>query len=158
MDSIGLTLKNAREEAGVSLHEASEDLKIKEVVLCNIEDGNIGGFKDIFELKENVLEYAKYLGQDIAKIDEKFNEYVFEYTSKIPVKEIEKAVLEKNKEETKEIRIISPYTNQKSNQKDNRIFIVIYTLVFILLAFIIIWSVKQITIDSKVANEIAYGK
>ncbi len=52
MDQIGLLLKETREESGVSLIEASNDLKIKQVILENIEEGNSGAFKDIFELKE----------------------------------------------------------------------------------------------------------
>ena len=41
-------LRGAREENGVSLEEASEDLKIKPAILYNIEEGNMGCFKDIF--------------------------------------------------------------------------------------------------------------
>ena len=44
-------LRGAREENGVSLEEASEDLKIKPAILYNIEEGNMGCFKDIFILK-----------------------------------------------------------------------------------------------------------
>jgi cytoskeletal protein RodZ len=61
LNEIGQALKNAREKIGVSLAEVSEDIKIKELILENIEDGNIGCFKDIFELKEYIKSYAKYL-------------------------------------------------------------------------------------------------
>lgn len=158
MDNIGLLLKETREESGVSLKEASNDLKIKEVILINIEEGNAGAFKDIFELKKNVLEYSKYLGLDLKEIEEKFNTYVFEYTSKIPIKEIEKAVVNKERDEAKELKIVSPYTRETAYKKNNRRFIIIYTIIFILLAFIIIWSVKQLTFHNDVTNEIAYGK
>lgn len=158
MDNIGLLLKETREESGVSLKEASNDLKIKEVILINIEEGNAGAFKDIFELKRNVLEYSKYLGLDLKEIEEKFNTYVFEYTSKIPIKEIEKAVVNKERDEAKELKIVSPYTRETAYKKNNRRFIIIYTIIFILLAFIIIWSVKQLTFHNDVTNEIAYGK
>ena len=158
MNEIGLLFKETREESGVSLAEASNDLKIKQVILENIEEGNSGAFKDIFELKEYVLSYAKYLGLDLKIIDEKFNSYVFEFTSKIPVKEIEKRVIDKKIEETKEIRIVSPYTREKNNKKLNRLLIIIYIWVFILLGFIIFWSVKQLTFNQNETQIIAYGK
>ena len=158
MNEIGLLFKETREESGVSLAEASNDLKIKQVILENIEEGNSGAFKDIFELKEYVLSYAKYLGLDLKIIEEKFNSYVFEFTSKIPVKEIEKRVIDKKIEETKEIRIVSPYTREKNNKKLNRLLIIIYIWVFILLGFIIFWSVKQLTFNQNETQIIAYGK
>ena len=158
MNEIGLLFKETREESGVSLAEASNDLKIKQVILENIEEGNSGAFKDIFELKEYVLSYAKYLGLDLKIIDEKFNSYGFEFTSKIPVKEIEKRVIDKKIEETKEIRIVSPYTREKNNKKLNRLLIIIYIWVFILLGFIIFWSVKQLTFNQNETQIIAYGK
>ena len=64
MNGIGLMLRGAREENGVSLEEASEDLKIKPAILYNIEEGNMGCFKDIFILKDYLKDYAKYLGID----------------------------------------------------------------------------------------------
>ncbi len=158
MDQIGLLLKETREESGVSLIEASNDLKIKQVILENIEEGNSGAFKDIFELKEYVLSYAKYLGLDLKIIEEKFNSYVFEFTSKIPVKEIEKQVIDKKIEETREIKIVSPYTREKNNKNLNRLLIIIYIWVFILLGFIIFWSVKQLTFNQNETQIIAYGK
>ena len=92
MNEIGQNLKEARESSGVSLEEASKDLDIKPLILENIEEGNIGCFKDIFVLKDYIKNYAKYLGFDDNKVIDEFNEYLFEYTSKIPVEEIEKAV------------------------------------------------------------------
>ena len=78
----------------------------------------IGAFKDIFELKDYLTNYSKYLGLDENKIINEFNEYLFEYTSKIPVKEIEKAVREQVKEEKDVIKIVSPYTKEvNKNQK-----------------------------------------
>ena len=60
MNEIGCLLKSARETSGVSLEEASADLKIRPAVLNNIEEGNMGCFKDIFELKDYIREYSKY--------------------------------------------------------------------------------------------------
>ena len=59
---IGNSLKVARESSGVSMEEASKDINIKAVILENIENGNIGCFKDIFELRDYLTTYAKYLG------------------------------------------------------------------------------------------------
>ena len=104
MFAIGKTFAEAREKTGVSLEEASADIQIKSVILENIEEGNIGSFKDIFELKEYLCTYAKYLGLDENKILDEFNEYMFEYTSKIPLRDIEKRLWNKIK---KKKRILS---------------------------------------------------
>lgn len=152
MNEIGCLLKSARETSGVSLEEASADLKIRPAVLNNIEEGNMGCFKDIFELKDYIREYSKYLGMNPDKMVDEFNEYMFEATSKIPVKEIENQIKEKNKmEATGEIRIMSPYTDNKSRYK-TKTYLLIYLLVIVLVALVIFWSVKQITIGNTVTT------
>lgn len=154
MNEIGESLKNARDESGISVEEASNDLGIKKEYLENIEGGKIGAFKDIFELKEYIISYAKYLGLDENKLINEFNEYMFEYTSKIPVKEIEKAVIAQNKEEKKEDKVVSPYTREV--KKKDHFMIIILIIVIIISILTIIWSIKQITVDKKVATEISY--
>lgn len=152
MNEIGCLLKSARETSGVSLEEASADLKIRPAVLNNIEEGNMGCFKDIFELKDYIREYSKYLGMNPDKMVDEFNEYMFEATSKIPVKEIENQIKEKNKmEATGEIRIMSPYTDNKSRYKTKN-YLLLYLLVIVLVALVIFWSVKQITIGNTVTT------
>ncbi len=152
MNEIGFLLKSARETSGVSLEEASADLKIRPAVLNNIEEGNMGCFKDIFELKDYIREYSKYLGMNPDKMVDEFNEYMFEATSKIPVKEIENQIKEKNKmEATGEIRIMSPYTDNKSRYKTKN-YLLLYLLVIVLVALVIFWSVKQITIGNTVTT------
>ena len=96
MDNIGSLLRQTRESSGVSIKEASTDLSIDENYLLNIEEGKIGCFKDIFALKDYLTNYAKYLGIDSDKLIDEFNEYMFEYTSKIPIKEIEKEIKKQN--------------------------------------------------------------
>ena len=49
---VGDTLRNSREVSGVTLEEVSADLDIPVILLEQIEDGNMGAFKDVFELKE----------------------------------------------------------------------------------------------------------
>lgn len=152
MNEIGCLLKSARETSGVSLEEASADLKIRPAVLNNIEEGNMGCFKDIFELKDYIREYSKYLGMNPDKMVDEFNEYMFEATSKIPVKDIENQIKEKNKmEATGEIRIMSPYTDNKSRYKTKN-YLLLYLLVIVLVALVIFWSVKQITIGNTVTT------
>ncbi len=143
MIEIGLLLKEAREANGVSLQEASEDLNIKEVILANIEDGNIGSFKDIFNLKNDIIEYSKYLGLDIKKVEHDFNNYMFEYTSKIPKKKLEKAISQKNKLEKKENKIYSPYTKSKEEEKNVKSYL-IYSFFVILFIFIVVFVIKWI--------------
>ena len=99
MEEIGNLFLLTREAAGVSLKEVSEDLNIEEAILENIEDGKSGAFSDVFVLKDYVYNYAKYLGLDAEAIVDEFNEYIFESTSKIPVKEIEKQIIENMKNE-----------------------------------------------------------
>ena len=159
MNEIGILLRTTRESAGVSMEEASTDLKIKEIILSNIEDGNIGGFKDIFALKEYIYDYAKYLGLDADKTIDEFNEYLFEYTSKIPVKEIERAVKEKRELEnaTMEHKIVTPYTKPKMKRKKVS-YTLIYILIICLVIIVIFWAVKQVTINNEVANTVSYIK
>ena len=153
MDSIGSLLKTTREQSGVSIEEASEDLNINVNFLLNIEEGKNGCFKDIYELKEYISSYAKYLGLDSNKLIDEFNEYMFVYTSKIPVKEIEKIAKTKRKEETN--KVISPYT-RKPRKHNNAYYIGIYIVIFLLVILAIVWSVKQITIDNHITSEIGY--
>ena len=155
MNEIGETIKEARESSGVSLEEASKDLDIKTEILENIEDGRTGAFKDIFELKEYIKSYAKYLGLDENKLIDEFNEYMFEYTSKIPIKEIEKTIELKIKEEKKDNHIASPYTKEKKKY-NSWVYIVIYIFIFLMVLVAIFWSVKQVTINKNISSSISY--
>lgn len=157
MNDIGEELQYARESSGVSLSEASKDLNIKEEILENIEDGRTGAFKDIFELKEYISKYAIYLGLDDKALIDEFNEYMFEYTSKIPVKEIEKTIELMEKEEDKKEEIASPYT-KKTKKYNNWVYIVIYAIALVLVLFTIIWSLKQVTINRNTTDTISYRK
>lgn len=154
MEEIGNLFLLTREAAGVSLKEVSEDLDIEEAILENIEDGKSGAFSDIYLLKEYVANYAKYLGLDPDKIIDEFNEFVFESTSKIPIKEIEKQMVENKKNE--EEQVISPYTRKEKKIK-NGTYLILYIIFISLFLIACIWSVKQITINSKVASAISYN-
>jgi len=158
LDEIGNLLKSTRENTGISLEEAGNDLDIKPVILDNIENGNMGCFKDIYVLKEHIKNYAKYLGLDENKMENDFNEYLFEYTSKIPVKDIEEKMKELQKlENTQEMKISSPYTDNTSKYKSKN-YIFLYIVVIILVAVSIFWAVKQITVDNNVATMISMAR
>ena len=141
--------------SGLTLDEVSKDLEIPVLSLEQIEDGNIGAFKDIFVLKDYLESYAKYLGLDYEDVIDEFNEYMFEKTSKIPMEEIEKAVKEKEKEENESNRIASPYT-KAAPIKSNKQFIFMLILITVLVIISIIWSIKQITVGSTGANIAGY--
>ena len=155
MNDIGMSLKITREKTGITLEEASKDLNISPLILQNIEERNIGCFKDIFLLKEYIQSYAKYLGLDHEKMIDEFNEYMFEYTSKIPLKEIEKAIEEKNKETSTEQKLASPYT--KPAPKTSKLYyVLVYLLIIFLIIIAVIWSIKQITINNEIINYVSY--
>ena len=156
MNEIGELLKTTRENSGVSLEEASTDLDIKPLILENIENGNIGCFKDIFAFKDDLTNYAKYLGLDAKKIIDDFNDYLFEYTSKIPIDDIEKAIVEQKKEENKEAkeRIVSPYTN--SVRKTGKWLIILYIVVAIIALLVVLWAVKLLTGNTSTTNMVSY--
>ena len=146
MEEIGNLFLLTREAAGVSLKEVSEDLDIDEAILENIEDGESGAFSDIFVLKEYITNYAKYLGLDSEKIIDEFNQYIFEATSKIPIKDIEKQIIENKKNEEDDKKVISPYTKKEKSVKSG-MYLVVYILLVMLMIVAVFWSVKQITIN-----------
>jgi len=156
LNEIGLLLRTTRESSGVSLEEASTDLKIKELILSNIEEGNIGCFKDIFVLKDYIYDYAKYLGLDPEKTINDFNEYLFESTSKINVAEIEKAVKEKQSEDAKEEKkIASPYTSTVTKQRRLH-YTLIYITIIALVVLMVFLAIRQVTINNEVASLNSY--
>lgn len=155
MNEIGNMLRVTRESSGVSIEEASHDLDIKEVILENIEEGKIGAFKDVFQLKLYINEYAKYLGLDGEKMVDSFNEYLFEYTSKIPIKKIEKAVQEQVKEENSVDKVISPYTKPRKNHSIH-FYRIVYGLLVLIGVALLVWSIKQITVNRRQTSEISY--
>ncbi|MCI8498057.1 MAG: hypothetical protein HFG33_01460 [Bacilli bacterium] len=148
MNEIGSDLKSARSSSSISLEEASSDTNISVEALEQIESGAIGSFKDIFKLKEYLTTYSKYLGLDPIKIIDDFNEYMFEYTSKIPLDDLEKAMSEKEKEleatrDIDSIRVISPYLKPRE-KSDAMKYVVITIIIIILVAVTMIWAIKQV--------------
>ncbi len=139
MKDIGLKLKEKREANGVSVEEAAEDLKMRPSQIVSLEEGKKEDFKDVVFLKYFIRDYAKYLGLDGEKMVDEFNEFLFDFTSKIPVEEIEKAKSEK----TDKKEIASPYTLVKDNNKKLKIIImsIIFVVVLIIAGYFIISSI-----------------
>lgn len=149
MKVIGDTLKEAREQIGISIEEASEDLKIRPSQLQEIENGDFKSFKDVFYLKNFIKEYAKYLGLDPIAIIDDFNEFLFDYTSKIPMDKIEEAI--KTSEKEKKNEVISPYTKIKKPIKKYPVLLVtIFIVIGILVLFIIYFIVQQINANKDI--------
>ncbi len=145
MKEIGQSFKNARETIGISKEEVIKDLNITESQLDNLEDGNINAFKDVFFLKETIKKYTKYLNLDEDEIMDKFNDFMFGYTSRIPVEDIleqtrEIKVLEKQNDDNK---IVSPYTIKR--KKSNLKYIIIYSVSVIVLIALVLIIVKYAT-------------
>ena len=139
MKDIGLKLKEKREENGVSIEEAAEDLKMRPSQIISLEEGKREDFKDVLFLKYFIRDYAKYLGLDGEEMVDEFNEFLFDFTSKIPLEEIEKA---KNNNVIKK-EVISPYTNVKSNNKELKIVLsIIIVIVLLVVGYLIVSEFK----------------
>ena len=139
MNEIGLKLKEKREENGVSIEEVAEDLKMRPSQIISLEEGKKEDFKDVVFLKYFIRDYAKYLGLNGEELVDEFNEFLFDFTSKIPIEEIEKAKLNNvNKKE-----VISPYTNVDSNKKGLKILIAIVSAILLLvIGYFVLSNIK----------------
>ena len=136
LKEIGEALKEARENIGISIEEAANDLKIRPAQIENLEAGNREAFDDVFFLKYFIRDYSKYLGLNYEDMIDEFNEYLFEATSKISLDEIKKAKKKIEKKEKKqEKRIRSPYTLDKK-QRFYISPIIIYVIVGIIVLVI----------------------
>ena len=119
MKEIGESFKEARDKIGITKEEVIKDLNITMGQLDNLEDGNANAFKDVFFLKELIKKYARYLNLDEDTILNLFNEFIFGYTSRIPVDEILEQTREINILERKQNvdKVSSPYTRMRKERK-----------------------------------------
>lgn len=152
MKEIGEILKEGREQNGVSIEEAAEDLNYKVSQLEAIESGDFKLFKDIFLLKCMIMDYSKYLGLDTNSIMDDFNEFVFESTSKIPLDDIEKASKLKEDEE----KIASPYTKKEEEKSKLPLILGIILGVLIIIFVIVYFYNKNQDIESSDNIKISY--
>ncbi len=145
MKEIGESFKEARETIGISKEEVMKDLELTESQLDNLEDGNANAFKDVFFLKETIKKYAIYLNLDEDEIMDKFNDFIFGYTSRIPISDILEQTREINikEKQSDENKIASPYTIQRKN--NNVKYLILYIVAVLILVVLVLFIVKYVT-------------
>ncbi len=155
MKELGEYLQDTRRSNGVSLEEAASDLKVDISYLENIESANIRAFKDVYYMKELIKEYAKYLGLDDVKIQDEFNDFLFEHTSKISLDDIMEAKKKKEEEEklAKTKKIQSPYTKEYK-RKIKKMPFVLAGIVFFVAIIISIIVIKTINKEPVISSEL----
>lgn len=155
MKEIGAALKEQRENTGLSLEEVASDLKLRPSQIENIEAGNMDAFKDVFYLKYFIKEYAKYLGLSYDDLIDEFNEYIFDYTSKISLEDIKKAAKKESKKDKKQKRIASPYTIERRRRINFKIGLVIFlSIIALFLAGFIVKTISDTNNNKPIDNVI----
>ena len=131
----------------------AEDLKLRPSQIENIENGNTEAFQDVFYLKYFIRDYAKYLGLDKDELIDEFNEYLFDYTSKLSIDDIKKESKRRKEEENK---IKSPYTIERKNE---RIYQYVTYAAIVILFIIICYLLYTIVTsgDKEQDDNIVYG-
>lgn len=142
MKEIGEKLKETRESIGVSVEEVAEDLKTKPSDIEALEAGNMEEFKDIYSLKYLIRDYSKYLGLSHESMVNEYNEYLFDYTSKISLDDIKRA--QKEQKEDNSDKLASPYTKIR-NRKLSAIQIILIIIGILLLLFASFYTYTVIT-------------
>lgn len=153
MKELGEYLKKTRMGNGVSLTEACEDLEISTSHLENIESGNVRAFKDVYELRELVKSYAKYLGLDSSQVVDEFNDFLFQHTSKISLEDIRVAQKKKDLVED-EKKVKSPYTKEYK-EKFNFWPIIYFIIGICLLIFLIYIIISSFTEAPRRVDELS---
>ena len=161
MKELGQYLKETRINNGVSVDEAAQDLNIDSFLLESIEEGNTKAFKDILSMKDRIKDYAKYLGLKPEEVIDEFNDYLFEKTSKISLKDIMDAEKEMNKKQEAK-KISSPYTIIKPKKKNKKpviygILLLLITILLVMLLFNFLRPKKDkttIELKSRIEGEI----
>lgn len=138
MKELGQFLKETRVNNGVGIDEAAQDLNIDSFLLESIEEGNTKAFKDILSMKDRIKDYAKYLGLKPEEVIDEFNDYLFEKTSKISLKDIMDADNELSKKQEAK-KISSPYTIIKPKKKSKKP--IIYGILLLTLIILLIIAV-----------------
>lgn len=155
MKELGEYLKETRENNGVSIEEASDDLNIDSFLLESLEEGNVRAFRDVLSIKDKVKSYAKYLGLDPEEVIDEFNDFLFEHTSKISLSDILEAEKERNKAKQQETKkVSSPYTIVKQKKVNKK-------AIYICLSSILLFMIIIVTVinlirpkEEKITNEL----
>lgn len=148
MKEIGEALREQRESIGITIEEAALDLKLKESQIEAIENGDKDAFPDVFYLKYFIRDYSKYLGLNYEDMIDEFNEFLFDYTSKISIEDIKKArkqVQAKSAQEEK--RVASPYTIEY-----RRKYNIPKWMIYIAIALLVLGSIGLIIKNTNVSN------
>ena len=144
MKELGEHLKETRIKHGVSLEEAASDLNVSTDLLENLESANTKAFKDVYDIKKIIKEYAKYLGLDEVKVQDEFNDFLFEHTSKISLDDIlEARRLANQKDQEEKNKIVSPYTRirtPKIRLDKIKIKPLLITIIIVLFLFISLFT------------------
>lgn len=144
MKEIGESLKEARENIGITIEEAANDLKLKPSQIENIENGDKDAFDDIMHLKYFIRDYAKYLGLNYEDLVDDFNEFLFDYTSRISLDDIKKARKQvENSKKKEENAVVSPYTYEKP-RRFKLSPVVIYILILICVFFSVFMVISHL--------------
>lgn len=143
MKELGEYLKRTRIGNGVNITEACEDLELSTSQLENIESGNVRAFKDVYELKDYIKLYAKYLGLDSDKVVDEFNGFLFQHTSRISLDDIVAAQKKKDAEEKK---VRSPYTMEVKEKKSLWPVVVgvIGVIIMIAILYIVVSNINKV--------------
>lgn len=147
MKEIGEKLRENRKKNGVSLDEVSNDLNINVLELESLENGNYKAFKDVYELKNTIKIYAKYLGLNDLEILDEFNDYLFEKTSRISLLDIKRVKEEEQK------KISSPYTNIRPSRY-NFAPIVLMMVVLVFISLVVYLALSFIRKDEAPSKEL----
>ncbi len=160
MKEIGEKLKETRESMEITIEEAAADLKLQPSQIENIEEGNKDAFKDIYFLKMFIKNYSKYLGLNDEKMIEDFNDYLFDFTSKISLADIKAAEKEQKKKEKKlkTVKISSPYTVEKKQQYNIPRLLIIGGIIIGLIIAIYVIVLMFIKKDDEPTNTIVQNK
>jgi cytoskeletal protein RodZ len=136
LKELGNYLKTTREANGVSIDEAADDLKIDVFLLESLEEGNTRAFKDMLGVRDIVRDYSKYLGLKSEEVIDEYNDFLFEHTSKISLKDIMEA---EKKDEKKQTSISSPYTyiRKKKRNINNLKIVGLWALIVAIIIIII---------------------
>ncbi len=151
MKELGEYLKETRINNGVSIDEAAQDLNIDGFLLESVEDGNTRAFKDVLSMKDIVKDYSKYLGLKPEEVIDEFNDYLFEKTSKISLKDILDAEKKPDKTEKK---IASPYTMIKPKKINKVPFLIGLLGLALLICLILVIFMLIRPRGSRVTNEL----
>lgn len=157
MKEIGEKLKETREDMGISIDEVAHDLKINTSQIEDIENGNMDAFKDIFSLKYFIRDYSKYLGLSYEDMVDDFNEYLFDYTSKISIDDIKEAKKKANKGKVPVVkRVVSPYTVIRHKRSLPVLPIVVISILVCTLVGVIIYMWNEHKNPPKQEDTIAF--